>query len=328
VGITGVTLGGGFGLAGRAFGLSADNLIGVDIVTADGRLRHVDQHRDPDLLWALRGGGGGNFGVVTNLHFRVHPLPRSAARFSVAWPWSEASTALDAWQHWAPHTRDQITAVFHLQTGVHAPSVVAAGQYLGPASDLPRLLAPLTSVPGASLSTRDHDYLTLQQIWAGCATQSLASCHTVGAAPHGTLLRANFRAKSDYVNRALPAAARARLVSAIEQRQAIPGGSGAILFDSYGGAINRVAPGATAFVHRSVLFCIQYLTYDAGTSWLRQTYAGVRPYMSGGAYQNYIDSELRTWRHAYYGANYKRLVATQRRVDRHHFFSFPQAIGS
>jgi berberine-like enzyme len=116
------------------------------------------------------------------------------------------------------------------------------------------------------------------------------------------------------------------LIAAAQARAGLPG-SGAILFDSYGGVINRVAPHATAFVHRRQLFCIQYLTYGGGSSWLGVTHGQMRPYVSGMAYQNYIDPALANWQHAYYGANYPRLLATRRRVDPEHKFNFPQAIG-
>jgi FAD/FMN-containing dehydrogenase len=325
VGITGVTLGGGMGLAGRAFGMTADNLVGAQIVTADGKIRQVNKHTDPDLLWALRGGGGGNFGVVTQLQYRVHRLPSSAAYFNVKWPWSSAAEALSAWLHWAPHTVDQITSIFHLSPG----SVNANGQYLGPASNLGGLLSALKSVPGASVTAQfNSGYMALQLLLAGCSTISFAACHTVGTHPGGTFPRELFWAKSDYLTHPLSSSGLQTLVNAMDRHSSQGvAGSAAILFDSYGGAINRVAPNATAFVHRNVLCAMQYLTYNGGASWLNQTYAGMRPYVSGQAYQNYIDAGLGSWRHAYYGSNYPRLVATQKRVDPHHFFNFPQAIG-
>jgi FAD/FMN-containing dehydrogenase len=323
VGVAGVTLGGGFGLAGRHFGLTADNLVGVKIVTADGRLRTVDKHTDPDLLWALRGGGGGNFGIVTQFTFRIHPLPASAAFFNVSWPWSSAAEAIAAWQGWAPHTTDRITSILHLNNAGHATSITANGQYLGPASSLPGLLGPLLAVPGAQLTSHfDSSYVPLQLFLAGCSHIGVPACHTVGAAPQGTLPRNLFNAKSDYVGKPLSQAGLSAMVAAVETP-----GSGALLCDAYGGAVNRIAPSSTAFVHRDQLFCIQYYGNGAGTGWIEQAWHKMRPYVSGQAYQNYIDKSLSTWRQAYYGSNLTRLKATRTRVDPHHFFNFPQAIG-
>jgi hypothetical protein len=136
----------------------------------------------------------------------------------------------------------------------------------------------------------------------------------------------SFQAKSDYVSKPLPAAARDALVQAAAARANLPG-SGAILFDSYGGAINQVAPAATAFVHRRVLFCIQYLSYNGGGAWLDATAGKMRPYVTGGAYLNYTDPSLKGWQTAYYGSNYRRLLTIRRDIDPNHYFNFPQAIG-
>ncbi len=326
VGIAGVTLGGGMGLAARAFGLTVDNLISARVITADGVIRDVDRNHNPDLFWALRGGGGGNFGIVTQFTFKTHPLPRSAAYFLVSWPWSRASEALAAWQSWAPHARDQLTSIFHLNGGAGSTSVQVTGQYLGPASALSGLLRPLHNVPGVSISTGNMAYLPLQLLWAGCLHKSVAACHTIGAGPGATLERASFRAKSDYISRPLPARARGLLVSALEQRAGQPG-SGAILFDSYGGAINRVPPTATAFVHRRELACMQYLSYSGGAAWISGIHGAMRPYVSGAAYQNYIDRDEPNWARAYYGQNLGRLQSIRRTIDPDHRFNFPQAIG-
>jgi FAD/FMN-containing dehydrogenase len=322
VGVAGVTLGGGFGLAARSFGLTADNLVAVEIVTADGQLRTVNGRTDPDLLWALKGGGGGNFGVVTQFTFKVHPLPASAAYFNVTWPWSSAGEAIAAWQDWAPHTTEKITSILHLNSG-SPPSISANGQYLGSSSSLPKLLASLLAVPGANLTSAiDRPYLELQLLLAGCAGKSLAACHTVGTAPGGTLPRLSFNAKSDYVAKPLSSAGRAALLAAAEAP-----GSGAILCDSYGGAVNRIAPSATAFAHRQQLFCIQYYGNGATAGWINQAWTKMRPYVSGQAYQNYIDPTLKNWPQAYYAQNLPRLEAIRRRVDPDHYFNFPQAIG-
>jgi hypothetical protein len=327
VGVAGVSLGGGMGLAARAFGMTSDNILGVTIVTADGRIRQVDRRTDPDLLWALRGGGGGNFGVVTQFTFRIHPVPSNVSYFNVRFPWASATQAIDTWQSWAPHAPDQLTSILHVEAGNGGTFIHANGQYLGVTGPLPGLLGPLLSVPGARITTLiSRSYLNMQLLLAGCAGMSLSACHTVGTSPGGTMARESFRAKSDYVTRPLNGAGRGVVIQAAERRVAQPG-SGALLFDAYGGAINRVDRHSTAFVHRDTLFCIQYLTYDGGAGWLGQTHAAMRPFVSGQAYQNYIDRDLTHWQAAYYGSNYPRLVRTQRRVDPHHFFNFPQAIG-
>jgi FAD/FMN-containing dehydrogenase len=326
VGIAGHAMGGGMGLAGRQLGLTADNLLSAQIVTADGRLRTASARSDPDLYWALRGGGGGNFGVVTSFTLRVHRVPRTVAGFTVSWPWSQAADALAAWQAWGPHAPSAVTSIFHLSASGGRNLVNVSGQYFGRASDLGRLLAPLTSVGGAFVSSGDFGYLQAQLMWAGCSRISLTACHTQGTRPGGTLQRDNFQAKSDYVASALPAGARSALVRAAEARLNLPG-HGAILFDCYGGAVNRVKPDATAFVHRNVLFCVQYLSYDGGAGWLTSTAAQMRPYVTGGAYFNYTDPGLKRWQTAYYGSNYPRLLKVRRDVDPHHYFNFPQAIG-
>jgi hypothetical protein len=326
VGVSGVTLGGGMGLAARAFGLTVDNLVGVQIVTADGRIRTVNRNTDRDLLWALRGGGGGNFGIVTQFTFNIHPLPRVATYFSVSFPWSSASEAIATWQSWAPRSNSQLTSIFHINAA-GSPSVSANGQLLGNPSALRGLIGPLLGVPDAELfTTTMTNYVSMQLLLAGCSGHGVPYCHTVGTRPGGQLERASFQAKSDYVARPLSEAARQVLISAAESRSRQPG-SGAILFDSYGGAINRVGPTATAFVHRNQMFAVQYLSYGGGGAWLGQTHAAMRPFVSGQAYQNYIDAQLSGWQSAYYGQNYKRLKATRKRVDPDHFFNFPQAIG-
>lgn len=322
VGVAGVTLGGGFGLASRHLGLTLDSLLGVRIVTADGELRTVNEHNDPDLMWALKGGGGGNFGVVTDFVFRVHPLPRVASYFDVTWPWSAADEAIAAWQAWAPHAPDAVTSILHLNSG-SPPSIVANGQFLGPSSGVDQLLRPLLEVRGASLrSNVQLPYFRLQLLLAGCADIGAAACHTVGTSDHGTLPREAFRAKSDYVATALPHAGRAAMIAAAEAP-----GSGALLCDAYGGAIGRIPKDATAFVHREELFCIQYYGAGSSSGWVDQAAAKMRPYVSGMAYQNYIDPAREGWEHAYYGQHLGRLQATRAHVDPHHYFNFPQAIG-
>jgi FAD/FMN-containing dehydrogenase len=315
VGIAGLALGGGHGLSGRRFGLTSDNLLAATIVTADGRARRVDADTNEDLYWACRGGGGGNFGIVTSLTLQAHRT-RGGAWFFIRFPWSQASEALAAWQRFAPHAPPALTSIFSLGTtgGAGDPSVTAVGQYHGSESALRRLIGPLSRVSGASVSTGSDSTMGLVRRWAGSSA------------------RARFRAKSDYFDEPLPPRARRLMIDWIERRQRVPSqGSGALLLDAYGGAINRLRPEATAFVHRDALFSLQYLTYFGGDGraanrWINGVWRALRPFASGRAYQNYIDPQLEGWQRAYYGSNLARLREIKRRVDPDFSFRFRQAI--
>jgi FAD/FMN-containing dehydrogenase len=333
VGVAGLALGGGHGLSGRRFGLTTDNVVGATIVTADGRARQVDADTDEDLYWACRGGGGGNFGIVTSLRFRAHRA-RGASWFFIRFPWGQASEALAAWQRLAPDAPPALTSIFSLGTsgGSGPPSCTALGQFFGSESALRNLIRPLSRISGASVSAGSASMFALALRWAGCLDEGFRACHTRGTSPGGTMPRAAFFAKSDYFDEPLPPRARQIMIAAIESRQRTPSlGSGALLFDAYGGAYNRPAADATAFVHRDMLFSLQYGAYFGGSGaasrrWINGVWRALRPFASGQAYQNYIDPQLRTWQRAYYAGNLPRLREIKRQVDPDFRFRFRQAI--
>ncbi len=307
VGFGGLALGGGYGLAARAFGLTADNVVGLVVVTPDGRLRRVDAHHDPDLFWALRGGGGGNFGIVTRFEARVHEVG-SAAHFSASF--GSAGAALAAWEAWAPETDPRLTSVLQLGTG----SATAVGQYLGSERRLSALLGPLRRA-GASVSTGSSSYAALQVHWGNGRTTP----------------RTRFSAKSHYVRERLPGRVRHALLAELARGGSVAGlAHGLLILDAYGGAVNRPRPDATAFVHRDERYSIEYLAYHddggaASRAWLRRMHAIVAPHASG-AYQNYIDPDLRGWRRAYYGRNLARLEAVRAEYDPDRRFRSPRGI--
>ncbi|MGD9695273.1 MAG: FAD-binding oxidoreductase [Thermoleophilia bacterium] len=326
VGVGGLALGGGVGFASRAFGTTCDNISRLTVVTADGRALGCDARTNGDLYWASRGGGGGNFGIATGFTFRTHAA-RSASYFFAAYDWDDAAEAVAAWQRWAPSAPPEAFSICSLSTGSGRPVISIFGQYLGGQAAMRRALAPLTrAAPPRRLTVGTQAYLPLQMRWAGCLGESAAACRR----PPRDL----FAAKSDYVLTRMGAAGIATMIRFVERRQAQSSrGSGAILLDSYGGAINEVEPDATAFVHRTALYSCQYLAYwsraaDAATglSWIRAFHAAMRPHVSKFAYQNYIDPELSGWARAYYGANLARLREIKRRRDPDRVFRFRQAI--
>ena len=151
--------------------------------------------------------------------------------------------------------------------------------------------------------------------------------------PFGDAGRSTFKGKSSFANQHLSPAGIDTMIRQIEARVSTGSGSGIILLDSYGGAINRVKKNATAFVHREALFSMQFLAYwdpsaaaTPNLRWLAAFYAAMRPYVSSFAYQNYIDPDLHNWQHAYYGSNLDRLIAVKRRYDAQNVFRSRQSI--
>ena len=330
VGIAGLTLGGGVGLASRKYGLTCDNLLEATVVLANGTAIVANAHQQSDLYWALRGGGGGNFGVVTRLVFRTHPVGQ-VATYTLEWPWSDAAKVVQAWQKLAPHAPDALFSVLNLNAAVGGRArITSAGQFFGSADRLRQLLLPLANAGTPTrFSVTSRSYMDAQEMWAGCSG-TIAECHLP---PQGHLGRATFKGKSSFANTPLTTRAIDTMIRRIEARIATGSGSGIILLDSYGGAINRIKKDATAFVHRDALFSMQYLAYwdtsaaaEPNLRWLRNFYAAMRPHVSPFAYQNYIDPDLGKWGRAYYGTNLDRLIAVKSRYDPQNVFRSSQSI--
>jgi hypothetical protein len=172
---------------------------------------------------------------------------------------------------------------------------------------------------------------------ANCSDMTAEACHLPSQNPQGQLVRAAYSSKSDYFTHPLPRQGIDNMVNAITRSQfSSTLGEGGIGLDAFGGAINRVAANATAFVHRNALFSAQYTANWSGgdpasivaakRSWLSETWQTMRPYASGAAYQNYIDPNLSNWQQAYYGANLPRLQQIKAAYDPSDLFHFAQSI--
>jgi FAD/FMN-containing dehydrogenase len=324
VGIAGLALGGGAGFSGRKYGLTSDTIRALTIVTADGRARTASPRDHADLYWACRGGGGGNFGIVTGFTFKTHPVS-NVSTFSLQWPFSQARDVIRAWQRWAPNQPDGVFSVTNIGA---SDTVSAAGQFYGTADELRSLLQPLidTGTP-SRVSVVDRTYMSAVFYWGACGG-SVQMCRDTP--------RSTFKAKSAYALRPMSNAGIEAIVRAVEARKASGLGTGGVILDSYGGAINRVPPGATAFFHRRARFSMQFYVYwnhgaprpvvNANLRWISRFFASVRPYVSRYAYQNYIDPDLAGWLHAYYGGNLRRLTQVKRRYDPGNVFRFRQSI--
>jgi FAD/FMN-containing dehydrogenase len=338
VGVSGLVLGGGHGVVSRAYGLTCDSLTQDTIVTAYGNQLVSDATQNKDLFWALRGAGNGNFGVVTELHFRTHPAPQAVTGY-LTWPWSKAAAVVKAWQEWGPSQPDEIWSSLHLSKSASgSPTVSVAAFCIGTYGQLQNAvdrLADKVGAPASSVSLRRRSYEQAMEAYAGCSSFSTdAQCHlpgsTPGRSPQGALNRETYAAKTDFFDRTLSTAG---IKALLKQMETVRGGSGSIALTALGGAVNRVSPTATAFVHRRSRMLAQYIvSWRAGTSgatgqsWLTAAHDAMKPYASGAAYQNYTDPTLRNWRTAYYGDAAARLAQVKRTYDPNRFFTFPQAL--
>jgi FAD/FMN-containing dehydrogenase len=338
VGIAGLTLGGGIGVLARIYGLTCDNLESVDVVTADGStLTCTAKNGHSDLFWASQGGGGGSFGVATSFTFKTHDLG-SLYLFGYSWDWKYAARVVRAWQSWAPHAPDALWANMHLGANTGgAPGISAGGTYVGSLAGLDRLLDQflhLVGEPPTDQFVAPNTFLEAMLAEAGC--ENLNSCHL---SPVGTVQRVPWFAKSDFFAKPLDAAGINVLLHGIEALAGVrgaAGGNGSISFDALGGAVNRVKPQATAFVHRDALWVSQYYTdwtWPRSASgrtnqfkWMTSFYDALHPHANGQAYQNYIDADLKDWQSEYYGINYPRLQEVKTTYDKKRLFNFPQAI--
>ncbi|WP_217145060.1 FAD-binding oxidoreductase, partial [Streptomyces sp. AC627_RSS907] len=338
VGVSGLTLGGGHGVVSRAYGLTCDSLTQATVVTADGHQLTADATTHKDLFWALRGAGNGNFGIVTELRFRTHPAPRAVTAY-LTWPWRTAAAVVRAWQEWGPDQPDEIWSSLHLAAATGgSPSVSVAAFSLGTYGELQNAvdrLAGRVGAPAGHVSLKRRTYEESMEMYAGCSSfADDARCHlpgpTAGRSPKGALGRETYAARSDFFDRSIPASGVRTLLG---QVGSVRGGSGSIAFTALGGAVNRVSPTATAFVHRRSRTLAQYLvSWRPGTSgstarsWLASAHRAMRPYASGAAYQNYQDPDLTDWRKAYYADAAPRLAQLKHQYDPDRVFTYPQAL--
>ncbi|MGE0132549.1 MAG: FAD-binding oxidoreductase [Blastocatellales bacterium] len=306
-GIAGLTLGGGVGWQMARHGLTCDNLISVDIVTADGKLLVASATQHEDLFWAVRGGGG-NFGVVTSFEYRLHPMEPMMLGGMVLYPMAQAEAALKFYRDYSRHAPDDLTAFAALLTlpdGVNVCAIIVG--WFGPPEEGARRLEPLRNF-GAPLAdlTGPMPYSRLQALFDD-------------AAPFG--IRRYW--KSGY----FPELPDELIEVILKHAGAKTSPYSAILFFHIHGAAARVQPDATAFGARQNQWDFDILPQwlDDGEdgrhlAWARGFWREVEPFTKG-VYTNHLDADDGATRvRAAYGQNYEQLVSVKTKYDPENLF--------
>ncbi len=302
-GVGGLVTGGGFGRVARRFGLSVDNLIAVDVVTADGQHRRANAKENPDLFWGVRGGGG-NFGIVTSFEFQLHPMQRRVIAGQIVYPIAKAREVLTRFGQYGREMPDDMDlgAVLALPPG-GAPGVALFQVcYSGPEAKAASVLAPLRAL-GTPLadSVTSKEYVAVQR--SGDTNDP--------------------RAQSSYLKSGFVAAIPAELISAIVEGLAgDPSRSTAIFFQHGGGAISRVPSSATAFAQRDIqanMLCA--VDWKHGTEpsahiqWIKQYWSGLERF-THGFYVNDLDREASASSIGEnFRQNHQRLVTVKNKYD-------------
>lgn len=323
VGLAGATLGGGFGLLTRPFGMACDHLLGVEIVVADGdlgaRAIQVDAGHHADLLWALRGGGNGGFGIVTRMLARAQPLP-TAVLVTASWSGlADLPAVFDAWQGSAPTTDPRLTSQLEVRRdGIELFAVLAHGT----PDEARELLAPV-------LGRGRPDVVVGERPWA----ELYAGIQIPDAQEP-----ANWKFTSQFVRSPFPAAALATIVAFMGKA---PTPACNYFTQAFGGVVPTSEPtGGSAFAHRDVLF---YAEPGAGwgrrgdpaaaadpqaphhLAWIAEFTRALAPFVDG-AYVNVPNADDPDWARAYWRDGVDRLRRTKDRYDPADVFHHQQSI--
>jgi FAD/FMN-containing dehydrogenase len=315
-GVAGLTLGGGFGWLTRRYGMTIDNLLAATVVTADGEMRVVSESSEPDLFWAVRGGGG-NFGVATSFQFQLHPVGPEIYAGLIVYPFEQAQRVLRAWRDFTAHAPDELSVwgllrqappLPFLPASVHGTEVVVlVVAYSGDAVAGQRAAAPLLEFGnpvGSALGPTP--YAGFQSAFDALLTPGGRNYWKSN----------NFRSLTD-----------SALDMVIESAAQLPGPECEIFLAQLGAAMARVDPSATAYVARDAHYIMNVhgrwsdpRDDDRIREWARKVFRNAAPYGTGSGYVNFLIDDESERVVASYGINYPRLQTVKRRFDPDNLF--------
>ncbi|PTM59263.1 FAD/FMN-containing dehydrogenase [Desmospora activa DSM 45169] len=315
-GIGGVTLGGGHSILSRQFGLTQDHLLAAEIVMADGRVLHANADQHPDLFWALRGGGGGNFGVCTTFRYRTHPI-NTVAYAEITWDLRDMERVIRVWQEYtAPGTDPRLGPLLMVSNGLQGPSqnpVFFQAVFLGSTTEMLKLLLPL-------LRTGSPRKATIEKMTWIESVRRVADAQTSNPYP--------FKGVAPYVHR-LPSAAISTIRRFIEKP---PTSSAGVFFHGLNGVVAKVPSRSTAYFWRRAWSDVTIQATlgtpaeaKKGIRWVENLRRAMLPF-THGVYVNTPDLYIKNWPQAYYGGNFDRLTRVKAKYDPKNIFKFPQSI--
>jgi FAD/FMN-containing dehydrogenase len=321
-GVAGLTLGGGFGWLTRKHGLTIDNLISADVVTADGRLLHVHEEENSDLFWGIRGGGG-NFGVVTSFEFALHPVGPNVLAGLIVYGFAEGRKVLEGYRDFTAKSPDDLTVwsvirkappLPFLPPDVHGKEVVVlALVWVGDPEKGKKVVEPLSRL---GKPVGEHvgvvPYAAFQQAFDPLLTPGAR----------------NYWKSHDFerIDDGL-------LDVLLESAGRLPSPQCEIFLAQLGGAAARVAPDATAYHGRNANFIANvHGRWDdpkqdaAGTAWAREFFEAAKPFSTGGVYVNFMTQEEMDRVPAAYGRNFERLAGLKAKYDPSNLFRLNQNV--
>ncbi|ONF71378.1 FAD-binding oxidoreductase [Amycolatopsis keratiniphila] len=321
VGIAGLTLGGGIGPLTRAYGLTCDRLKAATVVLADGSVHKVNSRRDADLFWALRGGGGGHAGIVTEFTFSTVPAP-SPVIFTLEFPAEHTAKVLTSWSAWQAAAPKELTSTCAVEARKR-PTASIEGAWLGGDAALDAQLASLIAEVGVAPTERTasrKSYLDAMLHYAGCDDAKTCRLDTE---PGGTVERESFHAASRMLPHRLNAADADRVVEILSGF-----GDMVLLFDGVGGEVDSIGARDTAYPHRGATASMQIYGWsetDQGEV-VTQAQQALTRVIGTGSYVNYINPMQPDWAASYWGANRTRLRRIVSAYDPGKVFDFPQSV--
>jgi FAD/FMN-containing dehydrogenase len=306
-GIAGLTLGGGFGWLGGRLGMTCDNLLAADLVLATGEQVHASADENPDLFWAIRGGGG-NFGVITSFEYKLHPIGPTIVGGLVIHPFARAADALKFYRELMRSAPDELTAAAVLLTGPDGQKACGiAAAYSGTVEDGVKAVEPIKQFGPPVLDVLGPIPYVGQQ--------SLID----QAMPPNVL---NYW-KADFIRELSDAL----IQTAVDAYSRVPSPMSSILFFPIHGVASRVAPDATAYPHRTGIHMGIYSLWKdpaqnaPNIAWVRQTWDAIQPFVPGGVYVNELgDDEGDDRVRQAYGGNYDRLSRIKAKYDPQNLF--------